>query len=66
MGCGDYWVVMLGPQYRYSVVSELKRKGYPVENLVRTAQRPDVTTAARRDVERAKKNAAEAAFFSKR
>ena len=72
VGCGDYWVVMLGPQYRYSVVSgpsrndvwilsrmpmlertaydgvfsELKRKGYPVENLVRTAQRPDVTSAA--------------------
>ena len=73
VGRGDYWVVMLDPQYRYSVVSEpsrsylwilsrtpvlertayegvlseLKRMGYPVENLVRTAQRPDVTSAAR-------------------
>lgn len=72
VGRGDYWVVMLDPQYRYSVVSEpsrndlwilsrtpvlertaydgvlieLKRKGYPVENLVRTGQRPDVTSAA--------------------
>ena len=72
VGRGDYWVVMLDPQYRYSVVSEpsrnylwilsrtpvlertayegvlieLQRKGYPVENLVRTAQRPDVTSAA--------------------
>ena len=72
VGRGDYWVVMLDTQYRYSVVSEpsrnylwilsrtpvlertayegvlseLKRKGYPVEKLVRTAQRPDVTSAA--------------------
>ncbi len=29
------------------VLIELQRKGYPVENLVRTAQRPDVTSGAR-------------------
>ena len=29
------------------VLSELKRKGYRVENLVRTVQPPDVTSAAR-------------------
>ena len=47
-------------------VSELKRKGYPVENLVRTAQRPDVTSAACEMLSAQRKNAAEAAFFSKR
>ncbi len=63
---GDYWVVMLGGDYRYAVVSEpsrkflwvlsrapvmdsatydtvlaeLKLKGYSVEGLIRTPQRP--------------------------